>query len=260
MYFIFLGFLQGIFEWLPLSSEGIVSTSYGIISTVTLEQSIALALWLHLGTSFSVLIVFRRHFYFIAKELLSNPLQPSPTLSFLLVSTLLGSIIGFTLINTLGQFPSITGPSIMGTTGILMMISGISQLRRPVHGFRSRDDLALKDSIITGLIQGISVLPGISRSALTMSILFHRRFDKRATFLLNFFLSVPLSLAGALYIGITDKLLWSPEALLGAAASCLFGIISIHALIGLASKLNVSLITIALATLMIGTTALQMAF
>ena len=95
---------------------------------------------------------------------------------------------------------------------------------------------------------------------MTMSILFHRRFDKRASFLLNFFLSVPLSLASGIYIGIADKLLWSPEALLGAVASCLFGIISIHTLIGLASKLNVSLITIALATLMIGTAAFQMAF
>ena len=260
MYFIFLGLLQGIFEWLPISSEGIVSTVYGISSDVTLEQSIAFAIWLHIGTSFSVLIVFRQRFYLMVKEILSNPLQPSPTLSFLLIATVVGSIVGISFIKTLGQFSSIQGSGIMGATGILMLLSGLSQAKQPLRGFRSKDDLKLKDSVITGIIQGISVLPGISRSGMTMSVLLHRKFDKHEAFLLNFLLTIPLSLIGALYVGITQEFLWSNEALLAAVSSCLVGIVSIHALIELANRLNFALITILLAFLMISAAILQLAF
>lgn len=260
MHFIFLGLLQGIFEWLPLSSEGIVSTVYVIFSDVTLEQSLALAIWLHIGTSFSVLIVFRQRFILMVKEILSNPSHPSPTLSFLLVATVVGSIVGISLIKTLGQLSSMPGSSVMGATGIFMLISGLIQTKRPLHGFRSKDDLKLKDSVITGIIQGISVLPGISRSGMTMSLLLHRQFDKQDILILNFLLTIPLSLIGAIYVGITQELLWSTEALLAAAVSCLVGIISIHALIGLANKLNFALITISLASLMISAAILQFIF
>jgi undecaprenyl-diphosphatase len=260
MYFIFLGLLQGIFEWLPMSSGGIVSTVHGILSDVTLEQSVAFAIWLHIGTSFSILIVFRQRFFLMVKEILSNPLQPSPTLSFLLIATVVGSIVGISLITTLGRLSSMPGSSVMGVTGILMLISGLSQTKRPLQGFRSKEDLKLKDSVITGIIQGISVLPGISRSGMTMSLLLHRQFDKHEALLLNFLLTIPLSLIGALYVGITQEFLWSTEALLAAVSSCLVGIISIHALIGLANKLNFALITISLASLMISGAILDLIF
>jgi undecaprenyl-diphosphatase len=260
MYFIFLGLLQGIFEWLPMSSGGIVSTVHGILSDVTLEQSVAFAIWLHIGTSFSILIVFRQRFFLMVKEILSNPLQPSPTLSFLLIATVVGSIVGISLITTLGRLSSMPGSSVMGVTGILMLISGLSQTKRPLQGFRSKEDLKLKDSVITGIIQGISVLPGISRSGMTMSLLLHRQFDKHEALLLNFLLTIPLSLIGALYVGITQEFLWSTEALLAAVSSCLVGIISIHALIELANKLNFALITISLASLMISGAILHLIF
>ena len=68
--YIIIALLQGIFEWLPISSSGqtmIISTNLFGISP---ENAFSLAIWLHLGTMFAVLLKFRGDFYGIIKSLI----------------------------------------------------------------------------------------------------------------------------------------------------------------------------------------------
>jgi len=66
--YIFIAILQGLFEWLPISSSGqviIISTNF---FSITPENAFSLAIWLHLGTTLAVLLKFRGDFIRIVKS------------------------------------------------------------------------------------------------------------------------------------------------------------------------------------------------
>ena len=98
-----LGLLQGTTEWLPVSSEGVVAAFYGFFLDRPLSEAVAYALWLHLGTVVSVLIVFRRTLFDLAREVISSPKNPPRLFWYLLVSTLVSAAIGFPLLLTLDE-------------------------------------------------------------------------------------------------------------------------------------------------------------
>ena len=74
---VILGLLQGTAEWLPVSSEGAVTAVYSFFFDRTLSEAVAYALWLHIGTVFSVLIVLRKECISILQEVLTEPTKPS---------------------------------------------------------------------------------------------------------------------------------------------------------------------------------------
>ena len=98
---VMLGVLQGVTEWLPVSSEGVVAAFYGIVLDRPLSEAVAFALWLHMGTVFSVLVVFWRTLLDIARDVLSSPKDPPRLFWYLLISTLVSVAIGFPMLLTL---------------------------------------------------------------------------------------------------------------------------------------------------------------
>ena len=70
--FIIIAILQGLFEWLPISSSGqvmIISTEFFGIST---DEAFSLAIWLHLGTALAVIIRFWKDYVGIFKSFMTN--------------------------------------------------------------------------------------------------------------------------------------------------------------------------------------------
>ncbi|HIM16634.1 MAG TPA: UDP-diphosphatase, partial [Dehalococcoidia bacterium] len=57
---VLLGFVQGVTEWLPVSSEGVITAVHALAFDNEVADSVAFALWLHLGTVFSALVALRR--------------------------------------------------------------------------------------------------------------------------------------------------------------------------------------------------------
>jgi len=129
---VLLGFLQGISEWLPISSEGVVSTAYGFIHEASLGEAVSYALWLHLGTVPPVLIVFRREVLELLRELVTQPLRPSPLARYMLLSTVVSGVVGLPLLIGLREVSSGFGSIAMGTVGGFNMgeISGRKMLER----------------------------------------------------------------------------------------------------------------------------------
>jgi undecaprenyl-diphosphatase len=241
---VILGLLQGITEWLPISSEGTIAAAYGFMLNRPFAEAVTFALWLHLGTVISVLIVFRQEFLNILKHIVSQPTRPTPLIKFLFVATLVSGVIGFPLLLSLGEISNRFGVIAMGLIGLMMFITGALQLRKREEGTRDQNEVNVWDAIIAGVAQGFAVLPGLSRSGLTVAALLYRKIDRREALVLSFLMSVPVSLGAGLYTSIDSGLLASGEALLAMAVAAVVGLLTIKLLLVVAQRVNFGLFVI----------------
>ncbi len=246
-----LGLLQGVTEWLPVSSEGVVAATYSFLRDRPLDEAIAYSLWLHLGTVISVLIAFRREIVGILADLTARPRNPTPLLIFLVASTLVSVAIGVPLLVTLSELSERSGAIAMGLIGLLMFVTGALQLRRGVVGNRSRGDVTAKDALLAGVAQGLAVLPGLSRSGLTVAVLLARRLDRREALVLSFLMSVPVSIGAGIYAGFNGDLIGSGEALVSVVVSAGVGFVAIGALLAVAQRINFARFVIVVGALIV---------
>ena len=235
---LLLGVVQGLTEWLPVSSEGVVTAVREMLVESSLHESIFYALWLHLGTVLSVLVAFRKELFSMAQEALADPKHPSPLLSYLLLSTFISALIGFPLLITIEEGSTRLGALAMAFVGVFMLVTGTLQLKRKIEGGRGRDEVGLVDAIFAGVAQGLAVFPGLSRSGLTVSVLLSRQIQRREALVLSFLMSIPASLGAGLYSGIEEGLLTSKGPLLAGLVAGIVGFVTIRALLSVAERIS----------------------
>jgi undecaprenyl-diphosphatase len=252
---LFLGILQGLVEWLPVSSEGVVAAAYGLLLDRPLDEAVAYALWLHLGTSIAALIAFRGDVLQVVRELPTLRSGPSPFFRFLFTATLVSALTGLPLLLLLGEVSSLLGNAAMLLVGVLMLVTGVVLLRRPIGGARGESDLTTVDGILTGIVQGLAALPGLSRSGLTVAMLLGRRVDRTQALRLSFLLSIPASLGVSLIAGMDAGVELSVNAVVGVVAAGVVGLLTIKALMAVAQRVNFGAFVLTLGALVIaGTT------
>jgi len=121
---IVLGIIQGITEWLPVSSEGlIVLAKMRLFGGKDIEDMIHLALFLHLGTFLAALIYFRKEVFTLTRSIFqytSTSQEQKAMIRFLLVATLISGIVGFILLQTLIHLKD----SLAGSGKVITMIIG----------------------------------------------------------------------------------------------------------------------------------------
>ncbi|MDP2950851.1 MAG: undecaprenyl-diphosphate phosphatase, partial [bacterium] len=184
--YIVSGVLQGIFEWLPISSEGIVALFNKYFSSVA--NPLDLALFLHLGTFLAVLIYFRRDF---RKILL---LKDKKLFSFLFFSTFISLLVAFPLY----QFASS-----IALGGWLLFLTGFGLLLTAFLHKAKKRALSLKGNklaLLVGFLQGLSVIPGVSRSGVTIFGLSFGEREPREVLRLSYLMSAPIVMASSLYL------------------------------------------------------------
>ncbi len=242
---IVLGIIQGIAEWLPVSSSGMMAVAKQSFFTTYqgVEATNKESLFLHLGTFFAALIYLRRDVITLIKNLFHYSRadqEKKNVLIFLIVSTMISGLLGFTLIKLFAEFEKqfdVPGKFITGIIGIFLLITAYGELKTKKNGYKNLKDLNISDGIILGIAQGFSAIPGLSRSGLTVSALLLRKFDKTHALKLSFLMSLPIVLAGNIILN-WNTLAWSPEALAGLFFSFIFGMATIHVLLKIARKIN----------------------
>lgn len=235
---VLLGLIQGLAEWLPVSSEGAVTAVYSLAFGADLPDAVNFSLWLHLGTMLSALVALRSDALDVLRDIARRPSAPSPMTAYLVLATLVSAPIGFLMLVGLFESSERVGAAAMVGVGLLTLATGAILLRSGASGSRTRDDLTWPDSVLTGVAQGLAALPGLSRSGLTIGALLSRGLDRREALTLSFLLSIPASAGAGLYAAISAGLYASPEAAVALAVSALTGFAAIRALMSVASRLN----------------------
>jgi len=221
MYDLFLGGLQGLTEFLPISSSGHLGLAHRLLGLDT--DVLARTVLFHAGTLGAVITFFRRD--------IAAYLRQRRLLGYILVATIITA--GFGLL-----FDALLEPLFGSTAGIggLLIVNGAVLLAARRAQGPARRRLTLLDGVVMGCAQGLAILPGISRSGLTITALLLRGCDRQEAFRFSFIASLPAVLAAFVLEGTiagNSHLFRDPSIYVGIAAAYLVGLASLYVLKGL---------------------------
>lgn len=185
---IILGIVQGLTEFLPISSSGhlvLMQKVFGITEpTLIFDTSV------HLGTLIAVFAVFKDDIIGILKK----PFQKLTWL--LLAGTIPTAIIGIVFKDTFEQM--FHSGSTLGlefiATGVILLWSGVLK-----SGRKGVKETSYLDAVFIGIMQGAAIMPAISRSGLTISGALFRNLDREFAARFSFLLSIPAILGAAVF-------------------------------------------------------------
>ncbi|TFF91792.1 undecaprenyl-diphosphate phosphatase [Candidatus Thorarchaeota archaeon] len=187
---VILALIQGLVEWLPISSEGQVVLFAYNFGNVPQEYLVTLAVWLHLGTALAVVARYPRDIL----QVLS--LQDRRLFRLLLIATIGTAITAIPLYFTLKVVvTAFQGELLNVAVGVLLLVTALVLYIPTRQGEPVLDNEPgepdQRNAFTSGLVQGFSVLPGLSRSGLTISALLLQKVDKEKALRFSFLMSVP---------------------------------------------------------------------
>ena len=195
---LLLGLLQGVTEFLPVSSSGHLALlqmflGYG-------EAPLAFDVVLHVATMLATIVYFRRDILVLSREFCSGFAKSSGRATpgwrigwAVVAGTVVTAIVGLPLKPLVER--ALSSPTLVGAglcvTAALLFLSGASR--------DGTSRMTLRCGLIVGLAQGIAVLPGISRSGATLAAGLRSGLDRDESFRFSFLLSLP-AIAGAVVL------------------------------------------------------------
>ncbi len=241
---IILGAIQGITEWIPVSSKTcvILAKVHLFKSQDSLNVLIQYALLLHLGTFFAAIVYFWKDIVGIIKSVThpSDSGKEGRKILIFLVTTTILTALGVVLTDKMSAIAH-SAPkakaAVMSIIAALLIVTGFLQIKVKPEGKRAPKDLTLIDGIVLGLAQAIATLPGMSRAGTTFAALSLRNFDKEHILKLSFLMSLPVILIGNIVKNYHAIFSLGPQWV-GILTSFAVGIISIGALMNFAKKVN----------------------
>jgi undecaprenyl-diphosphatase len=204
---IIVALIQGLVEWLPISSEGQVVLFLYNFTPVSSAEIIALVVWLHFGTALAVVARYPRTILDIVS------LKDKKLFRLLLVATLGTAITAVPLYFFLkNNLAPVHGELLNVLVGVLLLVTAImlylpTRTKEEDIDADTEREVENQEAATTGLVQGLAVLPGLSRSGVTISALLMQRIDKESAMKFSFLMSVPTVLAILLLEVITGSTL-----------------------------------------------------
>jgi len=246
---IILGILQGLTEFLPVSSSGhlVLGQIYFNITEFALIFDISV----HMGTLAAVLVVyfsdiklmFESVFVFLAKVIgrkpfahLLNTDENLKLAALIIIGSVPTALIGLVI----KQFEHVlfTSDALVGCmlilTGTILWVS-----RRYYHNEAAGVKFDTKRAIFIGIVQGFAVVPGISRSGSTIAAGMVAGLDRHTAAKFSFLLSVP-AILGAQILGVKDAMetgfIMNPAIIYGTIVSFAVGLVALKLLLKLVHR------------------------
>lgn len=198
---VIAGALQGVTEFLPVSSSGHL-VLWHRLSGFSVDDNVAFDVALHAATVLALIVYFRSDLWRYARAFIESVWRrraqnPDALIAWLLlIGTIPAALLGFLAEDFLtNSFRNLLSVSVaLGLVGFVMLV--VEAVSRP---HRAVPDLRVPDALVIGVAQASALIPGVSRSGATiiagMGLGLHRRDAARFAFLL----SVPIMLGTAAY-------------------------------------------------------------
>ena len=195
-----LGIVQGLTEFLPISSSGHIEISKVILgSSFDKNEGLLFTIILHFATALSTMFIFRKDIIDVFKGLLTKKWNESKKFSLsILISMIPAVFIGLLyedFINSLFNGSLILVAAMLYITGLLLFLSDFLKLKKK--------EITYKNSFIIGLAQAIAILPGISRSGATIATSVIMGIDREKAARFSFIMVIPL-IFGSMFKSMID--------------------------------------------------------
>lgn len=246
---ILLGLIQGVAEFLPISSSGHLAIAEHLLSSGSTEVPGFYDVLLHLGTLIAVFAAYWQDIVDMIRELIDgvrdlahgstpNPVPPARRMILLII---VGTLPLFAvlpvhdLIEGLGDSLYFVAAALVVTGGLLFFSDRVRK------GRKTEKNASLVDVLLVGVAQAIATCPGISRSGTTITAGCFVGFERKFAVRFSFLLSIPAILGAnilSLKSALEGEIIWAdvPVYLVGVAVAAGVGYLCIRLLRMIADK------------------------
>lgn len=256
---IFLGILQGLTEFLPISSSGhLVVIPYLLGWQFGEKEAFVFNVLIQVATLIAVIAFFWKDLWLISRSWVHGLASKSPFGTFesrmgwyLILASLPAGLVGFLFKGFFEKTfsnPLAGGVFLIGTAGLLLIGEKVGKRNRIL------EELDGRDALLIGCFQILALFPGISRSGSTITGGMLRNLDRSTAARFSFLMAVPIMLAAGV-VAILDLFTLPnlldilPSFILGFIASAVVGYLSIRWLIGYLTRRSLYLFSIYCTTL-----------
>ncbi|MAR14988.1 MAG: UDP-diphosphatase [Candidatus Marinimicrobia bacterium] len=219
IYVLFSGIIQGLTEFLPISSSGHLAILN--IFFPKIDNNLDFEIILHFGTVFSIIIYYKKDLLNILKQFFSR--EDNSIVYLIILGCIPISLVGLLAKDTIEKYSSdlsILPYTFMFTSFLLFMTR---------YNYKSKK-ITFNIVLVMALFQILALLPGVSRSGITISILLILGINMKEAVKFSFLMAIPLIL-GATFLSIdftNYSNLSLNHMLLGSFISFLFGWVAIY--------------------------------
>lgn len=212
-----LGLIQGLTEFLPVSSSGHLVLAEHLLRVRT-SNDITFEVFVHFGTLLSVVVVFWKDVLAITKSFFQAfiPLrlnreyyrnhEPFRLSIYIFLGSIPAAFVGLRYEDVISE--AFTDPKLVSVmlviTGLILFLTGLA---KPVVGKK----VGLVSALVIGLAQAVAIIPGISRSGSTISTALYQKIEPYYAARFSFLLSLPV-IAGATLLKVKDLIVHGGSA------------------------------------------------
>lgn len=227
-----LSIIQGLTEFLPISSSAHLLIFSDLFNFK--NNNLTLDVSLHLGSLLAILYFFKNDIY--------NFVKNKKIFFLIIISSLPTLIIGFLIIK-LNIIDYLRTIKVIGWTtlifGIILYFSDLKKEEKKIY-----NDFNLKIAMIIGFFQILSLIPGVSRSGITITAARYLNFSRTEAAKISFLLSIPTLLAASLYsvqkLIFSKNIIFNTQNYLGIILAFVFSYITIKYFIKYLKKFNLT--------------------
>ena len=238
---IILGIIQGLTEFLPVSSSGHLELGKAILGDESLpEESLLFTVVLHFATALSTIVIFRKDILHIIKGLFLSKWNEDKKFAVkIIISMIPAAVIGFKFES---QFAELFAGNVL-LVGAMLVVTGLLLYLAD----RAKDTdkkVTYSNAIVIGIAQAIAMLPGISRSGATISTSVLLGNDKTKAARFSFLMVVPLIIGKIAKDLINGEIDFESQSItvlsVGFLASFISGLFACNWMISLVKKSKLS--------------------
>ncbi|MEM9920688.1 MAG: undecaprenyl-diphosphate phosphatase [Bacteroidota bacterium] len=208
---ILLGIIQGLTEFLPVSSSGHLELAKYILGdTSVAEQSMLMTVMLHAATALSTIVIFRKDIIQIFQGLFAFKMNEETHFSFKIILSMIPAVVVGLMFEE--QLEALFDQQIL-LVGLMLIVTGIL-LFFADRAKKTDQNVNYWQAFLIGISQAIAILPGISRSGATISTSVLLGIDREKAARFSFLMVVPLILGKMAKDILGGEITYSSEVLI----------------------------------------------